>query len=224
MIYVVENDVNVREIIVFTLKNCGFSVTEAVNAKDFRELCRQKVPEMVILDVVLPDASGIDIVRKMRNSSEGKQIPVILLAEKATEMDKVRGLDSGADDYITKPFGLLEFVARVKAVLRRAGNWQEEQEVFSVENICLNEAKHMVYVENKRIELTYKEYELLRIFMKNAGNVMTRELLLERIWGIDYEGESRTLDMHIKTLRKKLGTAGEQIKTIRNVGYRLEKE
>lgn len=219
-VLVVEDDKRINSFYKAALEANNYDVLFAKTGKEAYSMITSQCPDVVILDLGLPDMDGMTILSKIR---EWSRMPVIVVSARTHERDKVAALDMGADDYITKPFGLLEFVARVKAVLRRAGNWQEEQEVFSVENICLNEAKHMVYVENKRIELTYKEYELLRIFMKNAGNVMTRELLLERIWGIDYEGESRTLDMHIKTLRKKLGTAGEQIKTIRNVGYRLEK-
>lgn len=221
MICIVEDDLNIREIENFALRNCGFSTAEASDAKEFWAICEKKVPELVLLDIMLPDEDGISILSKIRNKTELKRVPVILVTAKSSEIDKVRGLDAGADDYIAKPFGVLELISRVKAVLRRTDDSREDT-VLVQGNLKMNVEKHRVYAGEEPIELTYKEFELLRIFMKNAGNVMTRELLMDRVWGTTYEGESRTLDMHIKTLRKKLGPAGEKIKTVRNVGYRLE--
>lgn len=221
MICVVEDDLNIREIEVFAMKNCGFSTTEAGTAKEFWEICENRIPKLVLLDIMLPDEDGIAVLERMRKRTDLKRVPVILVTAKGTEIDKVRGLDAGADDYIAKPFGVLELISRVKAVLRRSGSQQPDTEITQG-NIRMNVEKHRVYVSEETVELTYKEFELLRIFLKNAGNVMTRQVLMDRVWGTTYEGESRTLDMHIKTLRKKLGPAGERIKTVRNVGYRLE--
>lgn len=217
MICIVEDDLNIREIENFALKNCGFSTAEASDAKEFWTICEKKVPELILLDIMLPDEDGMSILGKIRNKPELKKVPVILVTAKSSEIDKVRGLDAGADDYIAKPFGVLELISRVKAVLRRT-DADGDDTVLAQGNLKMNVEKHRVYAGEEPIELTYKEFELLRIFMKNAGNVMTRELLMDRVWGTTYEGESRTLDMHIKTLRKKLGPAGEKIKTVRNVG------
>ncbi len=221
MICVVEDDTNIREIEVFALKNCGYKAVEAANAKDFWEICRNTVPELVLLDIMLPDEDGISILKKIRKKPELKKIPVILVTAKGAELDKVKGLDAGADDYIAKPFGVLELISRVKAVMRRV-NVDDEESLIIRGDLKMNVEKHMVYVNEVAVELTFKEFELLRVLMKNAGNVMTREILMDRVWGIEYEGESRTLDMHIKTLRHKLGISGEHIKTVRNVGYRFE--
>ena len=204
MICVVEDDPNIREIEVYAMKDCHMETKEASCAKEFWKLCENEVPELVLLDIMLPD------------------VPVILVTAKGTEIDKVRGLDAGADDYIAKPFGILEMISRVKAVLRRSKIQEASVEELSAGNIRMNVEKHRVYVDDELIELTYKEFELLRVFLSNAGNVMPRNLLMDRVWGTTFEGESRTLDMHIKTLRKKLGEAGERIHTVRNVGYRLE--
>ncbi len=222
MIYVVEDDKNIREIEVFAMKNCGFSTVEAASGKEFWEACEEHIPELVILDIMLPDEDGIVILEKMKKRSSLKNVPVILVTAKGTEIDKVRGLDAGADDYIAKPFGVLELISRVKAVLRRSGSTGTKGSEIVQGEIRMNLEKHRVYVSDQVVELTFKEYELLKIFLSNAGNVLTREILMDKVWGTTYEGESRTLDMHIKTLRKKLGEAGSRIKTVRNVGYRLE--
>lgn len=221
MICVVEDDLNIREIEVFAMKNCGFSVMEAGTAKEFWDICKTQIPQLIVLDIMLPDEDGISILKKIRSNAELHKVPVILVTAKGTELDKVKGLDAGADDYIAKPFGVLELISRIKAVLRRSEIVEQDTEIV-YGKIKMNMEKHRVFIENRTIELTYKEFELLRMFMKNAGNVMTREVLMERIWGTNYEGESRTLDMHIKTLRKKLEEEGERIKTVRNVGYRFE--
>ena len=201
MICVVEDDPNIREIEVYAMKDCHMETKEASCAKEFWKLCENEVPELVLLDIMLPDEDGISIVKKMREDAR---------------------LDAGADDYIAKPFGILEMISRVKAVLRRSKSQEASVEELSAGNIRMNVEKHRVYVDDELIELTYKEFELLRVFLSNAGNVMPRNLLMDRVWGTTFEGESRTLDMHIKTLRKKLGEAGERIHTVRNVGYRLE--
>ena len=216
MICVVEDDPNIREIEVYAMKDCGFPTEEAASAEEFWKICDSQPPKLVLLDIMLPDEDGITILKRMREKSKLKDVPVILVTAKGSEIDKVRGLDAGADDYIAKPFGILELISRVKAVLRRSGSHAPgEVEVISG-NIRMNMEKHRVYVDETSVELTYKEFELLRVFLNNAGNVMTRELLMDRVWGTTYEGESRTLDMHIKTLRQKLGDAGVRIRTARN--------
>jgi len=172
-----------------------------------------------LLDVMLPDEDGLDIVKKLRENPATKALPIIMVTAKTTELDKVKGLDMGADDYMIKPFGVMELISRVKALLRRSGAHVHEEKNLSLGNVLLDREKHAVYVDQHPCELTYKEYELLKLLMTNAGIVTTRETILEKVWGTDFEGESRTLDMHIKTLRQKLKEGGSMIKTVRNVGY-----
>lgn len=222
MICILEDDDNIREIENFALKNCGFVTEPAASAKEFWEIMEHKIPQLILLDIMLPDEDGISVLTKLKKNPEWKKVPVILVTAKTSEMDKVKGLDTGADDYISKPFGVLELISRVKAVLRRSDSAGDDT-VITNGSIELNVEKHVVSYDGNNIELTYKEFELLRVLMKNAGNVMTREILMDRVWGTSYEGESRTLDMHIKTLRKKLGEAGGKlIKTVRNVGYKFQ--
>lgn len=221
LIYIVEDDKNIREIESYALKNSGYSVDEFESAKSFWNKVSERVPDLILLDIMLPDSDGIDVLKKLRRNPETKKIPVVMVTAKSTEIDKVKGLDNGADDYITKPFGIMELISRVKAILRRI-NSMEEEKFIHLHDIFMDGDKRMVYVADEPCELTYKEFELLKLFLQNAGIVMTRESIMENIWGIDFEGESRTLDMHIKTLRQKLGTAGSYIKTVRNVGYRIE--
>ena len=218
-IYIVEDDVNIREIEAFSLKNSGYTVEEFGSAKEFWSRIYEKVPDLIVLDVMLPDEDGLEIVAKLRRRPETKKLPIIMVTAKSTEIDKVKGLDVGADDYLTKPFGVMELIARVKAVLRRT---MEEDKFLTLGDIFLDDEKHMVYVKDVPCSLTFKEYELLKLLLHNAGIVVTREIILERVWGIDFEGESRTLDMHIRTLRQKLGEAGSMIRTVRNVGYMIE--
>lgn len=222
MICILEDDDNIREIENFALKNCGFVTEPAASAKEFWGIMEHKIPQLILLDIMLPDEDGISILTKLKKNPEWKKVPVILVTAKTSEMDKVKGLDTGADDYISKPFGVLELISRVKAVLRRSDSAGNDT-VITNGSIELNVEKHVVSYDGNNIELTYKEFELLRVLMKNAGNVMTREILMDRVWGTSYEGESRTLDMHIKTLRKKLGEdGGKLIKTVRNVGYKFQ--
>lgn len=221
LIYVVEDDQNIREIERFALQNSGYRVEEFGSAKEFYKRIADKLPQLILLDIMLPDEDGLAIIKKLRSMSETKRIPVIMVTAKTTELDKVKGLDLGADDYITKPFGVMELISRVKAVLRRTGESVEEQNL-TLGEVSIDCKKHMVTVGDEVCELTFKEYELLKLLMMNAGIVMTRDVIMERVWGIDFEGESRTLDMHIKTLRQKLKDAGSRIKTIRNVGYIME--
>lgn len=218
VIYVVEDDANIREIEMIALKNSGYEVEEFEYASDFFEALKHQQPDLLLLDIMLPDGDGLEIVRTIRSKADTEKLPIILVTAKTTELDKVRGLDNGADDYLTKPFGIMELISRVKALLRRTCKEQQEK-VLSIGEVCLNEEKHCVTVSGETCELTYKEYELLKLLMTNAGVVTSREYILEKVWGTNFEGESRTLDMHIKTLRQKLKVAGSMIKTVRNVGY-----
>lgn len=220
-IYIVEDDVNIREIEAFSLKNSGYTVEEFGSAKEFWRRIYEKVPDLIVLDVMLPDEDGLSIVKKLRQWAESRYVPIIMVTAKTTELDRVKGLDRGADDYLTKPFGVMELISRVKALLRRSMQNHEIKQM-KVGEIELNDEKRQVKVSGEPITLTYKEYELLKMLMSNTGIVLQREDIMVRIWGMDYEGESRTLDMHIKTLRHKLGDAGKKIRTVRNVGYQLE--
>lgn len=219
IIYVVEDDKNIAEIEEFALKNVGYDVYTFANASDFEKRLQSQFPDLIIMDIMLPDRDGLSLLKDLRDHVETASIPVIMVTAKSSEMDKVRGLDQGADDYMTKPFGIMELISRVKAMLRRANLSTDTQLEF--DGIILDDAKHQVYVDGKECELTYKEFELLKYLMKNSGIVLQRYKILDRVWGMDYEGESRTLDMHIKTLRKKLGDKGALIQTVRNVGYTM---
>lgn len=221
LIYIVEDDNNISEIESFALKNSGFHVEEFPDAEAFFERLNEKLPNLVLLDVMLPDEDGLSIVAKLRKRSDTRKLPVIMVTAKTTEIDKVKGLDQGADDYLAKPFGVMELISRVKALLRRSDGMSEEK-ILSVGEISLDVERHTVKVSGENCELTYKEYELLKLLLTNAGIVTSREVILDRVWGTDFEGESRTLDMHIKTLRQKLKESGQRIKTVRNVGYILD--
>ena len=221
VIYIVEDDKNISEIESYALKNSGYQVESFENARTFWSRCQDRRPELILLDVMLPDSDGIEVLKKIRRNPDIRRVPVIMVTAKSSEIDKVKGLDNGADDYITKPFGIMELISRVKALLRRM-NQDEEEKQLTFQNIILDCEKRQVLLDGQLCELTYKEFELLKLFLQNAGLVMTRENIMEKVWGIDFEGESRTLDMHIKTLRQKLGDAGKHIKTVRNVGYRIE--
>jgi len=221
MIYVVEDDKNICEIEAYALKNSGYEVEEFGCAADFYKRVKVRMPDLVLLDIMLPDEDGLSIVQKLRGQKETKDLPIILVTAKTTELDKVKGLDRGADDYISKPFGIMELISRVKALLRRSNRIQIEKSL-QLDEISMNLESRMVYVQGEPLELTYKEFELCKLFLQNIGVVLQREVIMSRVWGTDYEGESRTLDMHIKTLRHKLGAQGKHIKTVRNVGYRME--
>ena len=229
LIYIVEDDMNIQEIEMFALKNTGYVTEGFANAKSFFSRMTEKIPDLILLDIMLPDQDGLEIVRKLRERPETVRVPIILVTAKTTELDKVKGLDIGADDYLTKPFGVMELISRVKALLRRSKSIQEDQ-ILRLKNVTLeqagdieiNKAAHIVTVKGEPIELSFKEFELLKLLMINAGIVLRREVIMMDVWGTDYEGESRTLDMHIKTLRQKLGDAGNMIKTVRNVGYKME--
>ena len=221
LIYIVEDDQNIREIESFALKNSGYTIMDFECAKDFYHQLAEKVPDCILLDIMLPDEDGLEILKKVRSIPDTKKVPIMMITAKTTELDKVKGLDLGADDYIAKPFGIMELISRVKALLRRSMNMGDEK-FLSAGDIFLDGEKHMVYVKDEPVELTFKEYELLKLLIQNQGIVMSRDVIMERIWGIDFEGESRTLDVHIKTLRQKLKNAGALIKTVRNVGYMIE--
>lgn len=220
-IYIVEDDKNIREIEMFALKNSGYAVEEFENAKSFFSRFVEKVPDLVLLDIMLPDMDGLEIVKKLRSRPDTVRVPIILVTAKTTELDKVKGLDIGADDYLTKPFGVMELISRVKALLRRSRALQDDKQMV-LGDITLDSERREVHVGGELCELTFKEFELLKLLMVNAGIVLHRDTIMSDVWGTDYEGESRTLDMHIKTLRQKLGEAGNMIKTVRNVGYKME--
>lgn len=220
LVYIVEDDNNISEIESFALKNSGYITEVFETGKIFFKHLQNKKPDIVLLDIMLPDMDGLEILKKMKNTPDYKKIPVIMVTAKTTEIDKVKGLDLGADDYISKPFGIMELISRVKALLRRTLNLEEEKVLF-YESVVMDVEKRAVYVNNDAVELTYKEFELLKLLLQNSGIVLRREVIMDRVWGTEFEGESRTLDMHIKTLRQKLGDGGAIIKTIRNVGYEI---
>ncbi len=220
LIYIVEDDESIREIEEFALKNAGHKVLGFPDARSFFKKLDDIVPDLCLLDIMLPDESGNEIVRKLRKNGDTKRIPVIMVTAKTTELDLVKGIEDGADDYIKKPFSVMELISRVKALLRRTG--PEEVKVLTLDELVLNNNKHEVTIADNTVELTFKEYELLQYLLINKGIVLARDTIMDHIWGMAYEGESRTLDMHIKTLRQKLGDYGSRIRTIRNVGYVIE--
>lgn len=220
LIYIVEDDESIREIESIALKNSNYIVSAFENAKEFYKKLDELVPDLILLDVMLPDESGYDIVRKLRKRPATQDIPIIMVTAKTTEMDMIKGLDGGADDYIKKPFSIMELITRVKALLRRTA--KEEPKLLKLDDLLIDHERHVVTVNNEPVDLTYKEYELLRLLMGSQGIVMTREVIMRSVWDTDFEGETRTVDMHIKTLRHKLGDYGSRIKTVRNVGYVIE--
>ncbi|SFR75858.1 response regulator transcription factor [[Clostridium] aminophilum] len=220
LIYIIEDDESIREIEEFALQNSGHKVLGFSCAKDFYKELEEVMPDLCLVDIMLPDENGNEIVRRLRRNTETKMLPVIMVTAKTTELDLVKGIEDGADDYIRKPFSVMELISRVKALLRRT--LSEEIKELRLDEIVVNNEKHEVSISGSSLELTYKEYELLSLFIANKGIVLTRDTIMNQVWGTDYEGESRTLDMHIKTLRQKLGDYGTRIKTIRNVGYVME--
>ncbi|MEM1484661.1 response regulator transcription factor [Oscillospiraceae bacterium PP1C4] len=219
-IYLVEDDESIRELILYALGSSGFKPHGFENAADYWKAVDQTLPTLSILDIMLPGDDGLQILRQMKDTARTAEIPVIMLTAKATEYDKVKGLDLGADDYITKPFGVMELISRIRAVLRRV-----RPDGFiaplSYGGIALDEERRTVTANDKVVVLTYKEFELLAYLLRNENLVLSREKIMERVWGFDYEGESRTVDMHIKSLRQKLGVCGEAIQTVRGVGYKI---
>ncbi len=220
LIYIVEDDEGIQEIESVALKSSGHDVFAFGNAKDFYDKLREILPDLIVLDVMLPDENGNEIIKKLRSQAETRNIPVIMVTAKTSEMDLVRGIEDGADDYLKKPFSIMELISRIKALLRRTVTLQ--QETISYNEIEINNVRHSCSVNGNDVTLTYKEHELLKYLVINKGVVMTRDNIMEKVWGSDYEGETRTVDMHIKTLRQKLGSAGDYIKTVRNVGYLIE--
>ena len=223
MIFCVEDDRNIRELVVYTLSSTGMEAEGFEDGEVFFKALAERLPELILLDIMLPGEDGMAILKKLKNNKKTKDIPVIMVTAKGTEYDKVSGLDAGADDYVTKPFGMMELVSRIKAVLRRTKK-KEEIEVLKAGSIVLNEMNHEVLVDGAHVSLTLKEYEMLKRLMHNKGIVLTRDRLLEEIWGYDFDGETRTVDVHIRTLRQKLGKAGEEIETVRGVGYRITED
>ena len=220
MIYCVEDELNIRELLIYTLETTGFSARGFSSGKELRAALREELPDLILLDIMLPGDDGYTILEKLKSMSTAKNIPVIMVTAKEAEFDKVKGLESGADDYITKPFGMMEFIARVKAVLRRSARQNEDKELH-YEELYLNVGRHEVRYREEKIELTRKEFELLQYLMENKGLVMTRNQILCHVWGYDFDGETRTVDVHVRTLRQKLGEAGSLIETVRGVGYRI---
>ena len=219
MIYCVEDEKNIRELLVYTLRSAGFQAKGLENGEElFREL-GEEIPELILLDIMMPGEDGYTILEKLKRMPEVRDVPVIMVTAKGAEFDKVRGLDLGADDYITKPFGMMEFVSRIKAVLRRGGPKPQDELVHGP--IQIRVGRHEVLENGRKVELTLKEFELLRYLMENKGIVLSRDQLLTRIWGYDFDGETRTVDVHVRTLRQKLGTSGSYIETVRGVGYRM---
>ena len=220
MIYCVEDDDNIRELVIYTLETTGLKARGFADGSAFTEALAFETPELILLDIMLPGEDGYSILERLKASSETQNIPVIMVTAKEAEYDKVRGLEAGADDYITKPFGMMEFVARVKAVLRRCSR-QEEDKELKCDDLRLSVGRHKVYWKEEKVELTRKEFELLQYLMENKGLVMTRNQILCHVWGYDFDGETRTVDVHVRTLRQKLGEAGNLIETVRGVGYRI---
>ena len=221
MIWCVDDDNTIRDIEVYTLTQTGFDAKGFADGISMLEALKTEKPELIVLDIMLPGKDGVDVLKEIRNNPETRKIPVIMATAKGTEMDKIQGLDTGADDYLVKPFGVMEMVSRIKAVLRRCEP-DKKDEILSVAEIKLSDKEHLVTVNGEKVVLTFKEFEILKLFMSNPGIVFSRDKLLSEVWGIDYLGESRTVDMHIKTLRQKLGDAGTIIETVIGVGYKME--
>lgn len=218
LIYIVEDDENIREIQRYALKNSGFDVEEFSCGRELYKALEENIPSLILLDIMLPGEDGLEILSKLRKNNAASRIPIIMVTAKSSELDKVKGLDLGADDYMTKPFGIMELISRVKALLRRTAGMAETP-VLTNGVIEVDTEKRIVTVNGAVCELTFKEFELLKMLLINQGIVLSRNKIMDQVWGFDYEGESRTVDMHIKTLRQKLGDGGSAIRTVRNVGY-----
>lgn len=221
MIYCIEDDNGIRDLIVYTLTASGYEAKGFADSSEFWTAVKQEIPTLILLDVMLPNEDGISILKKIRSDKKTAEVPVIMETAKETEYDKVVALDLGADDYLTKPFGMMEMVSRVRAVLRRTSKEEKKQDL-KLNELEINTSRHIVYVNGTEVYLTLKEYDLLKLFMENIGRAFTRDQLLSSVWGTEYVGETRTVDVHIGTLRTKLGSAGDYIKTVRGVGYRME--
>lgn len=221
MIWCVDDDNTIRDIEVYALTSTGFEAKGFADGILMLEALKAEKPDLIVLDIMLPGKDGVEVLRGIRSNPETRKIPVIMATAKGTEMDKIQGLDMGADDYLVKPFGVMEMISRIKAVLRRCAP-EEKGEVLTVGEISLNQREHLVTIAGEKVALTLKEFEILKLFLQNPGIVFSRSELLTQVWGVDYLGESRTVDMHIKTLRQKLGNAGKRIETVIGVGYRME--
>ena len=221
LIYIVEDDDSISEIEMIALKNCNYDVKRFDRSSVFLKKLEETLPDLVLLDIMLPDENGYEVVKKIRKNPVWRKLPIIMVSAKSTEIDMVRGLDEGADDYIKKPFSIMELISRVKALLRRTQD--KDPVLLKVNDITLDYTRHLVYVKDEPVELTYKEFELLRYLMINVEVVLSRDAIMRVVWDTDFEGEIRTVDMHIKTLRQKLKESGKNIKTIRNVGYVLQR-
>lgn len=223
MIWCVEDDASIRDIEVYALSSAGFAARGFEDGSSFYAAItgEKEKPQLIVLDVMLPGIDGIELLKRIRANAALKQIPIVMATAKGSEYDRIQGLDLGADYYLTKPFGVMELISCVKAVLRRCGA-EDEKSTLNACGISMNTLEHTVSANGERVTLTYKEYELLKLFLSHMGTAFTREQLMEQVWGTDYMGETRTIDMHIRTLRQKLGKCGESIKTVRNVGYRME--
>ena len=221
MIWCVDDDNTIRDIEVYALTSTGFEAKGFADGISLLEALKTEKPDLIMLDIMLPGKDGVEVLREIRSNPETQKIPVIMATAKGTEMDKIQGLDMGADDYLVKPFGVMEMMSRIKAVLRRCAP-EEKEEILAIGEIALNQREHLVTIAGEKVTLTLKEFEILKLFLQNPGIVFSRGELLTQVWGVDYLGESRTVDMHIKTLRQKLGDAGKRIETVIGVGYRME--
>ena len=221
MVWCIEDDASIRDIEIYTLLSTGFEAKGFENGKEAFEALKDEQPDLILLDVMMPEMDGIEFLRKVKSSSVFCDIPIIMATAKGSEYDKVKSLDMGADDYLVKPFGMMEMVSRIKAVLRRCKPKQKDN-LLEMGDLVLNQEERTLLINEEKVALTYKEFELLQLFLSHPGKVYTRDVLYNEIWGLDYIGESRTVDMHIRTLRQKLGNYGEMIETVRNVGYRME--
>lgn len=220
MIYYVEDERNIRELVIYTLRSAGYEAKGFAESQTFYEAVNIELPELILLDIMLPGEDGMEILRKLRSVEKTKQVPIIMVSAKGEEFDKVQGLDEGADDYITKPFGMVEFLARIRAILRRA-TISQKKILYQKENLIVDVKKHSVHVDNAEVKLTVKEFELLHYLFEHQGEVVNRNQLLTELWGYNFQGETRTVDVHINTLRQKIGSAGHLIETLRGVGYRI---
>lgn len=219
MIYFLEDDDNIRNFVVYALDNSGISAQGFEKPSDFYSALEHQLPELVLLDIMLPEEDGLEVLKKLRTRADTRTMPVIVLSARGTEYDKVIGLDSGADDYVSKPFGIMELVSRIRALLRRTGGGEKSE--YMVGGLYVNPEKHMVLANGTEVALTYKEFELLCVLIRDPGTVFTRDALLSQIWGYQFDGENRTVDVHIRTLRAKLGECGELIETVRGIGYKI---
>lgn len=221
MIYLVEDDHSIRELVLYTLNNYGMEAVGFETPVAFWEAMQKQLPDLIMLDIMLPDEDGISVLKKLRADSKTRRLPIMLLTAKSTEYDKVIGLDSGADDYVTKPFGMMELIARMKALLRRVGDTPKLQEEYVHGKLTVNTAKHTVTVDHHTVTLTLKEFDLLCLLIRNPDKAFDRDQLLEQVWGYSFDGENRTVDVHIRTLRQKLGDYAHYIETVRGVGYKI---